>query len=228
MTRTGERGFRQDAIRWLAVVLVAAGVAFVVTYAQSTNESSNGIPSAPSIRLNERATVSLATVTVQPVLSGEGRVIPGTDDGTWVIEAPVTPADQAYGLLGDPVGVKARILGGPSGFDCSWLGLDVGTDGSVVMLCQIPAEIPVVEGLTATMVLQLAEPMEVTALPLTAVLGSEAQGQVVVVLADGSTEVRGVELGASDTFNVEIVFGLSPDDTVLAAPIQRDFTSTAQ
>lgn len=212
----------------LTIVLVAAGVALVVTELRLSDQStSSGMPSASQVQSDDRATVSLTTVNVQPILSGDGRIVPGAENGSWVIEASVTPADQAYRLIDDPIGVKARILGGPSGFDCAWQGLGVSPDGSVSMRCQIPDDIPVVEGLAATMVLQLAEPMEVSALPVSAVLGTEQQGQVVIVLPDGATEARDVELGAADTFNVEIVSGLAPDDRVLALPIQRDFTNAS-
>jgi hypothetical protein len=60
-------------------------------------------------------------------------------------------------------------------------------------------------------------------LPLTAVVGSAEQGQVIVVAADGTTSVRDVELGVADTFNVAITSGLEPDEQVLAAPVQTDF-----
>lgn len=227
MRRLVERQLLDRAVRWLAVALVAAGVAYVVTSVQTAEDAdSTGIPSASRVDAEDRATVAMATVTIQPVLSGNGRVVPGEDEDTWVIEAPVAPVDQAYQLIDDPVGVKARILGGPSGFDCTWLPLGVGPDGTVTMRCQIPGDIPVVEGLEATMVVQLDEPEEVTALPVTAVVGSAEQGQVVVV-TPGGMEVRTVELGRSDAFNVEIVSGLSSDSTVLAAPIQRDFTAAA-
>lgn len=223
------RGRLQDASRFVMILLVAAGVAFVVARLQSPDDdASNAISSAAPVALDQRTTVSLATVSVQPVLSGDGRVVPGPDDDTWIIEAPVSPADQAYRLIDDPVGVRARILGGPSGFDCTWLPLGVGPDGAVAMRCLIPDDIAAVEGLTATIVLQLEEPMEVTALPLTAVVGSATQGQVIEVTPDGRMDVRDVELGISDTFNVEVVSGLSTDDAVLAAPIQRDFADAQQ
>jgi hypothetical protein len=95
--------------------------------------------------------------------------------------------------------------------------------GGVTIRCAIPDDVRVVTGLTGTMVLQLAPPTEALALPVSAVVGSEGQGQVVVVHDDGTTEVHAVEIGAADTFWVEITGGLEPGERVLEFPTQFDF-----
>lgn len=207
------------AVLWVAVT---AGVAyFVARHERSGDLAGAGPLVAPSISLTDRQTASLTTQTIQPVLSGDGRVV--ADGANWALEAPVTPEAQAYQLLNPPIAVKALIQGGPAGFDCPWLGLGQGADGAVTMRCRIPATVKVVAGLPGTMVLQLTRPQDKPALPVTAVLGSSGQGEVVVVHADGTTEVRQVGIGLADTFWVEITSGLKPDEKVLAAPVQTDF-----
>lgn len=102
-----------------------------------------------------------------------------------------------------------------------------GADGiptsGVTMRCEIPDDVRVVAGLTGTMVLQMEKPSEAMALPVSAVVGSEGQGQVVVVDDDGSTSVRPVELGTADAFWIEITDGLEPGEQVLEFPTQFDF-----
>jgi multidrug efflux pump subunit AcrA (membrane-fusion protein) len=73
------------------------------------------------------------------------------------------------------------------------------------------------------MVLTMEEPTEAMALPVTAVVGSEGQGQVVVVDEDGATSIRPVELGISDIFWIEVTGGLEEGDQVLEFPTQFDF-----
>jgi hypothetical protein len=95
--------------------------------------------------------------------------------------------------------------------------------GGVTMRCEIPDDVRVVAGLTGTMVLTMEEPTEAMALPVTAVVGSEGQGQVVVVDEDGATSIRPVELGISDIFWIEVTGGLEEGDQVLEFPTQFDF-----
>ncbi len=224
-------------VLWIAVT---AGIAFLV--ARNADSSTGRSPqlSVPPVEIGQRATATIDTHTIQPILSADGTVVA---DGTqWAIEALVVPQAQAYQLLTAPVGIKALIDGGPAGFDCAWLGLGQGgsavstegrrpgagtggSGGNVTMRCRIPAGIKVVAGLPATMVLQLTAPQEKPGLPVTAVVGSSGQGQVVVVNADGTTSVRTVGIGIADTFWVEITSGLDPGETVLAAPVQTDFAN---
>src|SRR5699024_6882237 len=142
-----------------------------------------------------------------------------------------------------PIGVKALIDGGPTGFDCAWVGLAPATGGgdvamagqeisaedaaSVTMRCEIPDDIRVVAGMSGTMALEMEEPAAAMALPLSAVVGTAGQGQVVVVQDDGSTEVRPVDLGRSDTFWIEVTNGLEPDEQVLEVPTQADLAQGA-
>lgn len=110
----------------------------------------------------------------------------------------------------------------PTGGDSSLSG------GGVTMRCEIPDDVRVVSGLTGTMVLAMQEPTGAMALPASAVVGSEGQGQVVVVNDDGATSVRPVELGVSDAFWIEITGGLEAGEQVLEAPTQHDFGTGLQ
>lgn len=73
----------------------------------------------PSIALEQRATVVLEETPITPVVSADGTVFQGPSG--FLLEAPVASDELAYRLLDAPV--KALIKGGPSGFDCAWLGL---------------------------------------------------------------------------------------------------------
>jgi len=98
-----------------------------------------------------------------------------------------------------------------------------GSGPGVVMRCAIPKDVRVITGLRGTMVLQMAKPITAQALPVSAVVGSSGQGQVIVVHDNGSAEIRTVQLGASDIYNIEITSGLQPMDKVLQNPVQEDF-----
>lgn len=203
---------------WLAVT---AGAALLVARYAIDEGTADVTAPLPSVSVSERETVSLTEQTIAPIVSGDGTVL--RDGERWLLEAPATPADVAYRLLDPPVGVRALIDGGPAGFDCAWAGLGQGPDGGVTMRCAIPAEVRVAAGMTGTMVLQMGEPVTAMALPVQAVVGSEGQGQVVVVNDTGETELRTVELGASDAFWIAVTGGLEPGESVLAAPTQADF-----
>ena len=204
---------------WVAATV---GIAWLVARNTEPNTDQVDLPSdIPAVAASDRATVSLAEHLIAPVVSGEARVI--RDGATFLLEAPAQPADVAYKLLDPPVEVRALIQGGPAGFACPWAGLGQGGDGDVTMRCTIPAEVRVVAGMTGTMVLQMGQPTSTQALPVTAVVGSNDQGQVIVVGADGTTSIRTVQLGASDAFWIEITGGLESTETVLEVPTQRDF-----
>lgn len=134
----------------------------------------------------------------------------GTPDGGDAAPAATPVSDAIRGFLPAFAGEGASTSPG-------------GAPGGVTMRCVIPDDVRVVTGLTGTMVLQMAKPTEAPALPVSAVVGAAGQGQVVVVRADGTTEVRPVEIGVADTFWVEITGGLEVDERVLEFPTQFDF-----
>jgi hypothetical protein len=222
----------------LVWVLVPTGVAFLVARAAADDDAAADVTAPlPPVPIDQRATVSLAETSIVPIVSADGAVVQSS--AGWLLEAPAAPDELAYRLLDPPLAVKALIKGGPSGFTCEWAGLgqagvggvyagDSASDLSpeatgVTMRCKIPPDVRVVAGLRGTMVLQMAKPATVQALPVTAVVGTAGQGQVVIVHEDGSTEVRNVELGVSDVFNIQVVSGLAADEIVLRNPTQSDF-----
>lgn len=220
--------------------LVTAGVAFLVANAAANDDPTVDVTAPlPPVSLDQRATASLAEKSIVPIVSADGRVIQSGSD--WLLEAPATSDELAYRLLDPPVGVKALIKGGPAGFNCAWAGLgqagpaapaantarEIGpTTTGVTMRCKIPGDVRVVAGMAGTMVLQMAKPVTVQALPVTAVVGSADQGQVIVVHDDQSTEIRSVKLGISDIYNIQIMSGLKPDEAVLRNPTQADFAQS--
>ena len=227
----------------VAWVLITAGVSFLVARTVADDAASVDLTAPlPPVPIDQRATVSLSQVSIVPIVSADGSVVQG--DSGWVLEAPAPSDELAYRLLDPPVAVKALINGGPSGFTCIWAGLAQARPGAaaavssarelapeaagVTMRCEIPGDIRVVAGMTGTMVLQMAAPVEVQALPITAVVGTAGQGQVVIVLGDKSTEVRIVELGVSDAFNIQIISGLESDEIVLQNPTQADFVRSRE
>lgn len=219
-------------------VLIGAGVSYLVARAAADDGVGVDVTAPmPPVSLDQRATVSLAETSIVPIVSADGSVV--QSGSSWMLEAPAASDELAYRLLDPPVAVKAAINGGPSGFNCDWAGLgQAGPDGAsavasarelapaatgVTMRCEIPGDVRVVIGMRGTMVLQMGEPTVVQALPVTAVVGSAGRGQVVIVRDDGATEVRDVELGISDIYNIEIISGLKPDEAVLQNPTQADF-----
>lgn len=211
--------------RLLVLIAIPAAVAVLVAYNVEPADPEDDIPLVvPQITANQRQTTMLQEVNVQPVLSGDGTVVELDGDDGFALQATISPADQAYRLLQDPVGVKALIVGGPAGFECSWDGL-VNTPSGLMMQCRVPDDIEVVAGLQGTMVLQLDAPSTVMGLPVSAVVGTNQQGEVIVLRADGTTEVRTVELGVSDAFNIEIIDGLDEGETVYLNPVQSEFSA---
>lgn len=228
MANTGVGRMRTRSIDYLVIILLSAAVSWGVAEWRNTAPASNSdISSAPQVSLTERQTVQLKNETIAPIFSNLALVVPAEDEGRFMLQADIDPAELAYQLVQEPVGVKGSITGGPAGFDCAWAGLGVGMDGRAVMQCLIPEDIVVVQGLGGMMGVQLEAPTTALSLPITAVRGTVDQGEVVVVHMDGSTEVRAVELGAQDSFHVQITSGLEPDEAVLLAPFGSDFRNTS-
>lgn len=205
----------------LVLVVFTAGIAFLVARHEIDDlKPATDTTVSALVPTRERATSSLTQHAIRPVITGQGQVI--SEEGRFLLAAPIAPADLAYKLLQTPpVTVKALIVGGPTGFDCAWAGVKQG-DGGMTMRCQIPADILVVEGLGGTMVAATQAPVEGLSLPATAVIGSAGQGLVVVVGPNGEHEKRAVQLGASDAYWVQVTGGMDPAEQVLTFPIQSD------
>lgn len=211
------------AIVWLALT---SGIAFFVARHETRGNGVDSIATVPPISLSERATTTIALHTISPVISGDGLVV--ANGASYVLSAPIKPNDLAYKLLSPPSSVKAMILGGPVGFDCDWLGIEQASAGGMEMRCRIPPSVHVVAGLAGTMVLAMGKPTDAMSLPVTAVVGSASQGQVIVVDSTGNATRRDVGLGVSDTFWIEITNGLSAADRVLENPVQSDFAGAGR
>ncbi|SBW28092.1 hypothetical protein FDG2_5530 [Candidatus Protofrankia californiensis] len=221
---------------WLAVtVAVAAMTARVAAPDAASGETAGSTSDVAAVRLADRATVSVTQERIQPVLSLDGSVQPAeptAGGGGFDIVASVQPVDLAYRLIEPPAGIQAAILGGPTGFPCAYKGLVAASSeggpsavGTSVR-CGIPSSVRAVAGLSATIVIALDAGRVAPALPLSAVVGSAQQGQVVVVSPDGrARSVRTVTLGVSDPMWMEIRDGLSPGDQVLERPVQSDLLS---
>lgn len=218
---------------------------YVARQVSSDVDQAVSINAVAPVSAADREVVSLSENMVAPVISANAMIVPNEEGDGWILEAPAPSDALAYQLLDEPEGVRALINGGPTGFACEWIGLgysgggispgdasiskaSVGLPGdatNVTMQCAVPEDIRASHGMNGMMVLQTAPPAETMTLPLTAVTGAVEQGQVVVVNEDGSTEVRTVELGVSDTYNIEIVSGLEEDEQVLLYPVQQDFSA---
>ena len=229
----------------LLLALTIATSWYVARQVVDDAESTTSITAVPPPSVLEREVVAPSTQLIAPVVSANAIVIPNEDSDGWMLEAPAPSDALAYQLLDEPLGVKALINGGPSGFDCSWsvLGYTGGgitepatstskasadlpsTATNVTMQCALPDDIRASTGMNGMMVIQTAPPTEALALPRTAVNGSAGNGTVIVVHDDGTTELRSVELGASDTYNIEIVSGLDEGESVLLFPVQQDFAN---
>jgi multidrug efflux pump subunit AcrA (membrane-fusion protein) len=138
------------------------------------------------------------------------------------------PPEQLYRLLSKPTDAEVTITGGPAPFTCTGLTITTplpgegsgsgstgdGTGGPTIS-CAIPAEITVFAGLQAQIVIAGGIAENVLVIPTTAVEGVAETGNVYLVLADGSTEVRPVTLGLNDGVMVQVVDGLDEGDVIL-------------
>ncbi len=166
--------------------------------------------------------------------------------GTYSVTGSVT-ADQQYRLLSAPGAAQVTLQGGPAPFDCSNLsigrsstdqqqpqqpsfdqfGMPMSSGGGSTIRCSVPAGVTVFDGLTATMSVQAGKAENVLVVPVTAVQGSFATGNVWVVGADGQSAERQVKLGLTDGEQVEVTEGLAEGDMVLQfIPIANDKAAT--
>lgn len=91
-----------------------------------------------------------------------------------------------------------------------------GSVGATVLRCQIPTDVRVFAGLSATVVVTTASATAALVVPVGAVeLTAGKTGKVTVVLEDGSHESREVEVGPNDGRFTVITSGLNEGDKVL-------------
>lgn len=135
-------------------------------------------------------------------------------DAAMLVTAEVTPEQVLR--LGDrmAMGTRAQIEGSSGPFDCDLVDSRVtaSDDGTYHELCRIPADVPVVVGASAKMVIVLETHDDVLALPIEAVAGTIDHGSVYP--EDGGDPVD-IGLGITDGIYVEVTSGLEEGDRVL-------------
>ncbi|MGI5245878.1 efflux RND transporter periplasmic adaptor subunit [Dactylosporangium sp. CA-139066] len=82
------------------------------------------------------------------------------------------------------------------------------------LVCAGAADVKLINGAAATVEVITAKVTGVLVLPIEAVAGSQGKGQVEVVKADQSREIREVTLGLTDGKVIEIKSGLTENETV--------------
>ncbi len=82
------------------------------------------------------------------------------------------------------------------------------------VVCLPPADVRLINGADATIEVVTASSLNALVLPVAAVAGRHGTRQGTVVLADGTTEIRDVELGLTDGEFIEITSGLEEGETV--------------
>ncbi|MBO9578489.1 MAG: HlyD family efflux transporter periplasmic adaptor subunit [Microbacteriaceae bacterium] len=137
------------------------------------------------------------------------------------------PPEQLYQLIQRPTEATVTVNGGPAPFQCTNFQIltplagetggdgGQGASGGPSLRCSVPADVTVFAGLTAQVVIPGGIAENVVVVPTTAVLGQAETGVVTVVLPDGGTEERAVELGLSDGAMVEVKSGLAEGETIL-------------
>ena len=85
--------------------------------------------------------------------------------------------------------------------------------GPLTVVCVVPADLTVFEGMPAVLALTTADVRDVLTLPVEAVAGTAERGLVLLEGPDGPVE-REVVLGPTDGIRIQIVSGVDDDDRV--------------
>ena len=172
---------------------------------------------------------TLALPTLKDQVASVGVVIATVSPGTMSVSGTLTP-DQQYRLLGAPTDAEVTLKGGPAPFTCTNLRIgavapttgstqagdtSTGQAASGVVTCAIPAGVVAFPGLGADMAITNGTAENAVVVPVTSVQGSVVNGNVWVVLPDGTTQQKPVTLGLTDGETVQIVDGLALGDEVL-------------
>jgi multidrug efflux pump subunit AcrA (membrane-fusion protein) len=192
----------------------------------------------PRIRRSTVVAPVAGTVSLRVMLdqeAGIGDVVAAVTPGTFSVTGPLT-AEQQYRLLDAPSEASIEVRGGPAPFTCTGLttGTEVTQGGSdpsvpadpfagpaepsatVEVRCAVPADVRVFPGLAGTMTVTAGQASDVLVVPVTAVQGLFATGNVWVVGAEGEEpEKKEVGLGMTDGHVVQITEGLTEGDTIL-------------
>lgn len=169
----------------------------------------------------------------------KGASVVSVQPHTFKAVGDITPLDR-YRLLAKPNHGQVTIKGGPKPFRCSRLtvgdaasaatspsngdggmgapfgGEDGGsTEAASSVSCTVPPRVTVFDGLTMTMKISAGNATHVLVVPVTSVRGLLGNGTVWVLGADGTPAPREVRLGVTDGKVVEVVSGLTKEDSVL-------------
>ncbi|MEY9213683.1 peptidase M23 [Thermobifida halotolerans] len=155
--------------------------------------------------------------------------------------ASVDPND-VYRFYDEPDEILLQIDQGPAPEACEFLSLGAGSaapqdsggasdgeagggpEGALELACRVPDGLRVFPGVRGRLSIVTGQAKNALVVPMTAVRGAVDEGEVLLVLDDGSTQVREVELGISDGENIEVVSGLSPGDRVVdPVPLAEEF-----
>jgi membrane fusion protein, macrolide-specific efflux system len=160
---------------------------------------------------------SLTLVKGQTVAVGE--VVAKIAPPSFHVRAELRP-EQQYRLLDKPADALVSVAGGPAAFTCTGLAIVAAPTGEQTQAgpsirCSVPADVTVFAGLSANVTISGGAATDVLMVPTTAVEGTSATGVVHVVLPDGMTEPREVELGLTDGHMIEVRAGLTQGEFVL-------------
>lgn len=174
-------------------------------------------------------TLHLTVLKGQLVSIGDaiGTVAPGTLSVTGTLSP-----DQRYRLITVPTEAEVTLHGGPAPFVCTGLRLGAaagaasddpaapdgdaaGATASGTVTCAVPPGVTAFAGLGADIAITNGTAEDALVVPVTAVQGSVQTGNVWVVQPDGSADERAVSLGLTDGEVVQVVEGLTLDDSVL-------------
>jgi membrane fusion protein, multidrug efflux system len=232
LAERGERVVAGDAL--FEVVFEEPAEAVTTTDAEGNVTETQGEPVRRYRTIDAPADgrVSEYTVLVGQTMA-IGDPVGSIETGGFTVTGAVT-AEQQYRLVAAPTSAHVTVQGGPAPFECTNLTVgrtqpdnqaaqepqadpfrEPGTGSTTSITCKVPSEIKVFDGLAATMTVESGRAEDVLVVPVTAVQGSFATGNVWVVLPDGSSEQRTVSLGLTDGEMVEVTEGLAEADSIL-------------
>ncbi|WP_448071370.1 secretion protein HlyD [Georgenia yuyongxinii] len=195
------------------------------------------VEQAPRVRRSTVTAPVAGTVTLKVLLDQQvsiGEAVAAVAPGTFSVAGPLS-AEEQYRLLDAPSEATIEVRGGPAPFTCT--GLSTGTEvspaspaspdpfadpfaeqtpgsGTVQVSCAVPAGVTVFAGLAGTMTITAGEATDVLLVPVTAVQGLFATGNVWTV-GDGEPVKKAVGLGMTDGQMVQVTEGLAEGEEIL-------------
>jgi len=207
----------------------------------STDPETAAPAATPSYRYVTISSTAAGTLTTVRVLAQQlvavGDVLATVSPGTLSVSAPLTQGDQLR-LLAPPTAATVGVQGGPAPFPCGGLTIGIPETATetppappdpyappvdpnsvptgAVARCSVPPGTTVVAGMAATIDIEAGVATGVLVVPVTAVEGSVASGNVWVVEAEGAEPVvTQVVLGLTDGLMVEVKEGLTEGAQIL-------------